>query len=121
MECNFVVGQRVQCVVDASEGWVVNKHYPHILTPQGGHIYTIRNIEVFTPLPTEPATEHGIGLRFMEFINPVVEFAFGRRTEPAFEYVYFRPLNERPTSIEAFKKLERPNKPKLVRPKELAQ
>jgi hypothetical protein len=107
MKCNFVVGQRVICIPNAYQ-WNVLKTYPKVAVPECNGIYTIRNIEVFNLDGDED-----IGLRFVELINPICLF-FDFRTEPAFSHSQFRALNERSTSIEILKKLERPNKPKVV-------
>lgn len=101
MKCNFVVGQKVVCVVDewSKAGMMVLlAHGPHQF-PKKGCIYTIRNIDVF------PGGY--IYLHFVEIVNPVISFDHGD-WEQGWDHRRFRPLIERKTDISVFKAMLTP-------------
>jgi len=88
MECKFVVGQKVVCIVD-KVNWVVPD--PRIIDPVRNQIYTVREIRagIFNKKinPIE-----AIGIRLIEIDNSGWD-----REEPYFEHTCFRPLDTRST------------------------
>lgn len=101
MKCDFVVGQKVVCLIDEwSSSGVASllAHAPHTF-PQKGKIYTIRNIETFR--------EGFVYLHFVEIVNPVIPFFHGP-WEQGWDYRRFRPLADRKTDISVFTALLTP-------------
>ena len=115
MECKFVVGQKVVCVLGfESERWINTSPNRPIV----GNVYTIREIKIetfdntffggFVELP---------GLFFQEIQNPPRFFSrLGETKEYAFPYNCFDSLNQRTTNIEVFTKILRPNRQKIKKP-----
>lgn len=110
MKCTFVVGQRVQCIVKVP--WDMEKQFPTHVYPRYGMVLTISEMLV---LPDRQGLSD-VFLRFKEIILQYMEQ--GAVHESLFHWIWFRPLNERPTSIEIFQKLTRPN-PNKVKQKDL--
>lgn len=76
------VGQRVVCV---RWDWEEGPFGEPVTMPVVGQIYTVRDIEVYPPLPD-------CAFRFEEIVNPPI--SFGSRLEPNFDSEFFRPLDE---------------------------
>jgi hypothetical protein len=93
---NFHVGQKVVCIKD---GWVT---HAHVASPRKGEIYTVRDKLFDGECPS---------LRFFEIVNsPVSYINMPAPVEPAFCADCFRPVVERKTSIEMFRKLLVPHR-----------
>lgn len=83
MECKFVIDQKVVCIADGWEdGW------DDTIFPEKNKIYTIRGISMLR-------SRKGIvpSLWFHEIVNQVKVYN-GAVTEPAFDFIGFKPLDE---------------------------
>lgn len=88
------VGDKVQCLYGA---WKIEEMERGLISvPQANSIYTIRTID--------PGEDGGIYLRFMEIINPELNY-LECLSEVRFTAEKFRPLQTRPTSIAVFERL----------------
>ena len=85
---NFHIGQKVVCI---REDWINTDLIPH-LAKKGG-VYTVRH-----KYPAYGTTY----LLLAEIVNPIPSFL---AQEPAFIAIHFRPVTERKTDIEIFKRL----------------
>lgn len=100
MECNFVVGQKVVCVIGSRRHWSVR--YPEVILPVEGQTYTIRDMI--------PHASGEIGIRLAEVVNPDLEIGMTYKDgskEPMFSHVQFRPVVTRKTDISVFTKMLR--------------
>ena len=93
MSNNFHVGQRIECIPD--EGWNQPAIYGEVM-PEGGRIYTVRDAMIGHS--GEPC------VRLCEIKNAPEQYLDGFR-ECIFTSRSFRPVVDRPTSIEVFNRI----------------
>jgi hypothetical protein len=99
MECRFTIGQKVVCIDNSGPG----RSYLEL-----GHIYTVDGF-------IEGQKDLQKGMIFITLAETPVgpcTCQGGNSVCPVWNPRRFKPLEDKKTDISAFKKMERPNKPK---------
>jgi hypothetical protein len=100
----FHVGQKVVCIVGGQHN--PSFHLPEDVLPVQGRVYTVREIGRWNPEYPDHVT-----IRLIELVNrPIVRVGQGNpfiqvRAELFFYAEDFRPLREKKTDIEVFRRL----------------
>jgi hypothetical protein len=96
MDCKFVVGQRVVCIVEDGDWKDVGDNLPRGIFPRYMSVWKIRDM-----LPV---------IRGMSVINGVWVSLDGWRHDDWFSSGSFRPVKETKTDVSVFRKLLAPTK-----------
>lgn len=100
MKCNFVVGQKIELVIDFSPEQRRSAPMDDIILPELNTVYTVRELSIFEGEPMVLLVEVINRPRYYADVFDVVEQGFGAYR--------FRPLTERKSDISVFKAMLTP-------------